>query len=207
MVASGLSCQDVAILLLGPIRHGLACHHLGVILAHLCRVAISRRDLLRDNAASPTYDGICPGRLAPPPQDGKSGLSFSLFSYVFCPLTNLQPWMAGIFAACLALVGLNWLVFVLPETMKNVSNPVFGSNLLFVVLYGLVVFYYTSTMRADPGFVPRLNGVAEQKAVIDELISLWKFDENNFCVPCMIRTPLRSKHCKQCHRCVARHDQ
>lgn len=52
-----------------------------------------------------------------------------------------------------------------------------------------------------------MNGIAEQKAVIDELIGLWKFDESNFCVTCMIRTPLRSKHCRRCQRCVAKHDQ
>lgn len=62
-------------------------------------------------------------------------------------------------------------------------------------------------MLNDPGFVPKMNGIAEQKAVIDELLREWKFDEANFCVACMIRTPLRSKHCKQCQRCVAKIDQ
>jgi palmitoyltransferase ZDHHC13/17 len=62
-------------------------------------------------------------------------------------------------------------------------------------------------MVFDPGFVPKLKGISEQKAVIDELLSIWKFDEANFCVSCMIRTPLRSKHCKRCQRCVAKHDQ
>ncbi|OTA97793.1 hypothetical protein M434DRAFT_195469 [Hypoxylon sp. CO27-5] len=61
-------------------------------------------------------------------------------------------------------------------------------------------------MVFDPGYVPKLNGIAEQKAVIDELLSLWKFDESNFCVTCMIRTPLRSKHCRRCQRCIAKHD-
>lgn len=62
-------------------------------------------------------------------------------------------------------------------------------------------------MVDDPGFVPKLNGIAEQKAVIDDLISQWKYDEAHFCVTCMIRTPLRSKHCRRCQRCVAKHDQ
>lgn len=61
-------------------------------------------------------------------------------------------------------------------------------------------------MLEDPGYVPKLGSRAQQKAVIDELISLWKFDDQNFCVLCMIRQPIRSKHCKRCGRCVAKHD-
>lgn len=80
-------------------------------------------------------------------------------------------------------------------------------NMTFAVFIGLVAYFYGTCMLFDPGFVPKMNGRAEQKAVIDELIGLWKFDEANFCVPCMIRTPLRSKHCKRCNRCVAKHDQ
>lgn len=80
-------------------------------------------------------------------------------------------------------------------------------NIPFAAFYGLTTYFYITTMIYDPGFVPKMNGIAEQKAVIDELLSLWKFDESNFCVTCMIRTPLRSKHCRRCQRCVAKHDQ
>jgi palmitoyltransferase ZDHHC13/17 len=71
----------------------------------------------------------------------------------------------------------------------------------------MTTYFYFTAMVEDPGFVPKLNGIAEQRAVIDELIGLWKFDESNFCTTCMIRTPLRSKHCRRCQRCVAKHDQ
>lgn len=62
-------------------------------------------------------------------------------------------------------------------------------------------------MIEDPGYVPKLGSRTQQKTVIDELLSLWKFDDQNFCVSCMVRRPLRSKHCKRCSRCVAKHDQ
>lgn len=71
----------------------------------------------------------------------------------------------------------------------------------------LTTFFYVACMRYDPGYVPKMNGIAEQRAVIDELLKSWKYDEANFCVTCMIRTPLRSKHCRRCQRCVAKHDQ
>jgi len=80
-------------------------------------------------------------------------------------------------------------------------------NFLFAVWGTLTGWFYVRCMVDDPGFVPKMNGIAEQKAVIDELIGLWKFDESNFCVTCMIRRPLRSKHCRRCQRCVAKHDQ
>jgi hypothetical protein len=62
-------------------------------------------------------------------------------------------------------------------------------------------------MIYDPGFVPIPSGRNEQKSVVEELIALWKYDEQNFCTQCMLRMPLRSKHCWQCNRCVAKHDQ
>ncbi|KAI0480719.1 hypothetical protein GGR56DRAFT_627287 [Xylariaceae sp. FL0804] len=112
------------------------------------------------------------------------------------------PWLAGIFSASLFLVGVNWLLAVLPGTFGN--HPVL--NFAFLAFYSLTTYFYAATMVFDPGYVPKLNGIAEQKAAIDELLSLWKFDESNFCVTCMIRTPLRSKHCRRCQRCIAKHD-
>ncbi|KAI1435801.1 hypothetical protein GGR50DRAFT_654933 [Xylaria sp. CBS 124048] len=112
------------------------------------------------------------------------------------------PWLAGIFAGSLFLVGVQWLLVAAPATYP--SHPLI--NLLFLIFYGFTMYFYAASMVFDPGFVPKLNGIAEQKAVIDELLRLWKYDEQNFCVTCMIRTPLRSKHCRRCQRCVAKHD-
>ncbi|ERS98670.1 palmitoyltransferase AKR1 [Sporothrix schenckii 1099-18] len=133
------------------------------------------------------------------------------------------PWLSGIFAGSLFLVAMTWLFRVLPattwrvaahttatSTLKSAGDTIVTThwllNLVFAVALALTTYYYTVSMTADPGFVPKLNGIAEQKAVIDDLVSQWKFDEANFCVPCMIRTPLRSKHCRRCQRCVAKHD-
>ncbi|KAI1410072.1 ankyrin [Hypoxylon sp. FL1857] len=112
------------------------------------------------------------------------------------------PWLAGIFAASLFLVGVRWILTILPTTFS--THPLL--NFAFLIAYGLTAYFYAACMVFDPGYVPKLNGIAEQKAVIDELLSLWKFDESNFCVTCMIRTPLRSKHCRRCQRCIAKHD-
>ncbi|RDW59636.1 palmitoyltransferase-4 [Coleophoma cylindrospora] len=112
------------------------------------------------------------------------------------------PWLAGIFAATLFWVGLNWLTKILPRTFS--ASPF--TNIAFGTMYSLCGYFYFCTMVYEPGFVPKLGGLTQQKTVIDELLSIWKFDEQNFCVPCMVRMPLRSKHCKRCNRCVAKHD-
>jgi len=62
-------------------------------------------------------------------------------------------------------------------------------------------------MTEDPGYVPKPASRSQQKGIVDELLSLWKYDEQNFCVHCMLRMPLRSKHCRKCNRCVAKLDQ
>lgn len=92
-----------------------------------------------------------------------------------------------------------------PPGVEADSHP--WLNIGFFICYAMTAYFYATSMIFDPGFVPKMTSVAEQKAVIDELIREWKFDESNFCVTCMIRTPLRSKHCKRCQRCVAKHDQ
>lgn len=81
------------------------------------------------------------------------------------------------------------------------------SNFFFAISYGLCTYFYIISMLEDPGFIPKSGSRTQQKSVVDELLSLWKFDEENYCVHCMVRMPLRSKHCKKCVRCVAKHDQ
>lgn len=61
-------------------------------------------------------------------------------------------------------------------------------------------------MLMDPGFIPRSASRGQQKTTIEELIDAKAFDEHHFCTMCMIRKPLRSKHCRRCNRCVARED-
>lgn len=112
------------------------------------------------------------------------------------------PFLAGIFAATLFWVGADWLLTVLPVTFS--AYPL--SNVLFGFFFGSTGYFYVISMREDPGYVPKHASRNQQQAVIEELFSLWKYDEENFCVQCMVRRPLRSKHCRKCNRCVAKID-
>jgi len=113
------------------------------------------------------------------------------------------PFLAGVFAGSLFWVGIRWLFSILPTTFT--THPFF--NIVFAVIYGLTTYFFVTSMLEDPGHVPKLASRSSQRKVIEELFSLWKFDEENFCMQCMIRKPLRSKHCRRCGRCVAKHDQ
>ena len=112
------------------------------------------------------------------------------------------PYLAGIFSGTLFYVGVDWLWLMLPWTYSKY----FFSNLFFGVLYGLTAYFYFLAMTEDPGYVPKLSSRNQQRDAVQELFSQWKFDEENFCIQCMIRRPLRSKHCRRCGKCVAKHD-
>jgi palmitoyltransferase len=114
-----------------------------------------------------------------------------------------QPWLAGIFSGTLFWVGVRYLTHILPITFS--TSPI--SSIAFALMYSLCAYFYACTMIFEPGYVPKAGGISQQKSVVDDLLKNWKFDDQNFCVACMIRMPLRSKHCKRCNRCVAKHDQ
>lgn len=42
--------------------------------------------------------------------------------------------------------------------------------------------------------------------VIVELVESNSFDHETFCTWCLAQRPLRSKHCRECRRCVAKFD-
>ena len=112
------------------------------------------------------------------------------------------PYLAGVFAGTLFWVGMTYLFAMLPLTWR--IAPL--SNLLFASLYSSTAYFYFLALIEDPGYVPKLASRNQQRAAIEELFSLWKFDEDTFCVQCMVRKPLRSKHCRRCGRCVAKQD-
>ncbi|KAK5101329.1 palmitoyltransferase akr1 [Lithohypha guttulata] len=112
------------------------------------------------------------------------------------------PYLAGIFSGTLFYIGVDWLWLILPLTFSTD----FLSNLAFGLFYASTTYFYFLAMTEDPGYVPKYSSRNQEREVVQELFSLWKFDEQNFCIQCMIRRPLRSKHCRRCGRCVAKHD-
>ncbi|KOS43262.1 hypothetical protein ACN38_g5831 [Penicillium nordicum] len=112
------------------------------------------------------------------------------------------PYLAGVFAGTLFWVGFRYAFKVLPATYS--SSPIL--NILFAVFFCLTAYFYIFSMVQDPGYVPKVSSRNQQREIVRELFEQWKFDEENFCIPCMTRKPLRSRHCRRCGRCVAKHD-
>lgn len=79
-----------------------------------------------------------------------------------------------------------------------------------ILLVGFVststwLFYsFYQTWKKDPGIV--LQDHNQRYRTIIELAEREGFDPLWFCSSCLIRKPLRSKHCSICNKCVARFD-
>ena len=113
------------------------------------------------------------------------------------------PFLAGIFAGTLFWVGVCYILRILPTTF----SASILLNLAFITCFSLCTYFYSITMTADPGYIPKGVSRGQTKKTIDELVEHNAFDETHFCTLCMIRKPLRSKHCRRCGRCIAREDQ
>ncbi|KAF7497937.1 hypothetical protein DV113_004011 [Geotrichum candidum] len=128
---------------------------------------------------------------------------FVLPNITTAPHAMIQtPFYSGVFSGTAFWVLVHYFFNILPATI--VSE--FFTNLAFCVVFGIVVFCFFSAMFMDPGVIPRLSGVSEQRRVIEELIERGEYDTRHFCISTYIRKPLRSKYDRFLKRVVAKYD-
>ncbi|KAL5478760.1 AKR1 [Sanghuangporus weigelae] len=112
-----------------------------------------------------------------------------------------SPYYAGIIFGSLVWVAYCWTTRLVHQT----SHHAFA-HLMFALAYGLCVYNFIRSITLDPGTCPKPANDGELRAIVEELASEGRLNGQTFCIQCMARKPLRSKHCRICDKCVARHD-
>ncbi|XP_062917779.1 putative palmitoyltransferase ZDHHC13 [Mobula hypostoma] len=115
-------------------------------------------------------------------------LSVQTFGYI--PLAFL--------AASLFWMVVTWFIRFLPDFPDSVFQIPFA-----VSITGCIYYFY-KTWTTDPGYI-RASEEDKKKTVIS-LAEADCLDPRIFCTMCLVRKPLRSKHCPVCDRCVAKFD-
>ncbi|KAI9485347.1 MAG: DHHC palmitoyltransferase-domain-containing protein [Benjaminiella poitrasii] len=111
------------------------------------------------------------------------------------------PYFSSIFQSSAFWVVVTWMWVLVPST----SHLLF-TNLIFLITFFTAMFAFFKAVAADPGFIKKDLSREKQHRAVEELADENILDVRHFCLTCLVKKPLRSKHCKICNRCVAKFD-
>ncbi|KAF8438462.1 DHHC palmitoyltransferase-domain-containing protein [Boletus edulis BED1] len=114
---------------------------------------------------------------------------------------NQSPYFAGVIAGSMLWVAYGWVTRLVKEMPEHSYI-----HLTFAVAFGLCAYNFFRAITLDPGVCPRPANDGELKAIIEDLASEGRLNGQTFCIQCMARKPLRSKHCRMCDKCISRSD-
>ena len=105
----------------------------------------------------------------------------------------------AISVSLIALLYITWFVYFSPFVFHM---SMYSALLLVATLFSWYNFYMVN--GSDPGVLH--SSADEKKVVLLKLVEQNEFSIEQFCSSCIIHKPLRSKHCADCDRCVAKFD-
>jgi len=103
------------------------------------------------------------------------------------------------------VLGTKFLVYITALCLYVPAGTLVHYQWMNLTLVAALFIFY-KTWKSDPGHILKCTNPSEAHRTITELCERGLFHNHTFCTTCLVRRPLRSKHCQACNRCVARFD-
>ncbi|WFD33234.1 protein S-acyltransferase [Malassezia cuniculi] len=106
----------------------------------------------------------------------------------------------------LLVVSLFWPFILWLRDMVHVTADAWLRNAVLGTFLPLTMILLYVNVNSDPGFCPKPASEEERRQEVIEMAKTGQLNGMMYCVSCMARRPMRSRHCHLCGRCVARGD-